>query len=97
MGDTASISVTCLVGQEPTTSLDFRLYPNPTSGEFWLEGPGNGESFSVQITDLSGKIVERREHQSGAIRFDLSTYPAGMYLVTAVYHDRRWNQRVILR
>ena len=56
----------------PELSGTFHLYPNPTTGEFWLEGPENMESFGVLITDLSGKILERRENQSGAVRFDLS-------------------------
>ena len=59
----------------------FRFYPNPTHGEVWLRG-GSGIR-QIAAIDMHGrlrKVATCGEGQS-LTRFDLSTLPAGSYLL----------------
>lgn len=73
------------VGLEELSRADFKLYPNPTQGQVQLRLSGIADQqVNLEITDLSGKLVESRTLQIEAGRLeqslDLSLTP-GVYLV----------------
>ena len=55
-------------------------FENPVNTELSLLG--DMEFTSIQVTDLSGKSIIYKS--TGANRFDVSTLPAGFYVLTAV-------------
>lgn len=57
----------------PTSGLN--IYPNPTADAVTVEAEG-----STVLCDLDGRVLERREVH-GTARFDLTSLPAGTYLV----------------
>ncbi|HQQ93856.1 MAG TPA: GEVED domain-containing protein [Bacteroidia bacterium] len=63
-----------------TTQNGVKLYPNPTSGEFVVE-IHNKTLNSVQVTDLTGRIVYNNSSKNEKISIDLGNYANGVYYV----------------
>lgn len=60
------------------SSLDIRIFPNPTDGVFAIET--TGESIQrVEIMDIRGVVLFTTESNTSTV--DLTDYPAGVYLV----------------
>lgn len=58
-----------------------KAYPNPAENQLTLELPGDG-LYNLLITDLSGKrLFEQKAVPAGLRQLDISTLPAGMYLL----------------
>ncbi len=69
-------SITSLTDQPSLKGL--RVYPNPTTGLFSVE---MGESASVEVIDLQGRMVFRQFLNQGANTIDLGPLPEGMYFL----------------
>lgn len=71
---------------EPYSLVDFKIYPNPASGVFFIEFndiPDNG--ILTEIIDLSGNIIESRQIFNSPHEWRLKPYsPRGIYLVKAI-------------
>ena len=57
------------------------LYPNPTTGKFYVTFSKYLTNASVSITDNSGKTLAKFTANGYKVDFDLSPYAAGMYYV----------------
>ena len=60
----------------------FVLYPNPSSGLITIslnEKPGN--SWSIRITDLAGKLISHSLEKGASSKKDLSKFDSGIYLI----------------
>lgn len=76
---------------------DYRLFPNPTSGafelNFFVRETGR---MNLQLVDVTGRILQQRSYQyNGCCRidlFDLTSYPNGVYMVTAELKPDRKRQ-----
>ncbi|MDP1622684.1 MAG: PKD domain-containing protein [Bacteroidales bacterium] len=76
----------------------FRIYPNPTTGEFTLalNGYVPSEKISVAVYDmnggivLSGEITDEMKHV-----FSLSGKPAGLYLIRVISGNQHGSSRII--
>jgi len=73
------------VGINEQSSLDFRVYPNPSQGVFQLEDlAGN---VNVEVMDATGRVVEQLQNNgNGKLTVDMSHQTAGMYVM------RVWNE-----
>lgn len=71
---------------EPYALAEFKIYPNPASGVFFIEFndiPTSG--ILVEIIDLSGKILESRQIFSSPHEWQLNPHlRGGIYLVKAI-------------
>jgi hypothetical protein len=76
----------------------FRVYPNPTTGEFTLDLDGYvpGEVISMEVFNTKGEKIasaimtdERRQ------QFSLSGKPAGLYLVRVITGNRNGMSRIV--
>ncbi|MBP6574071.1 MAG: T9SS type A sorting domain-containing protein [Flavobacteriales bacterium] len=56
----------------------WRVFPNPSTGVFYLEGPTPEE---ITLLDLSGREIERRVDSA---EIDLSQFPSGVYVLHVV-------------
>ena len=62
----------------------FKLYPNPTSGNFTLEltGAGNPADVRVEIYSMHGeKILQTVMHYENQRTFSIGTAPSGIYII----------------
>ena len=57
------------------------LYPNPTTGKFFVTFSKNLLNASVSIVDNNGKTLAQFKASGYKVDFDLSPYAAGMYYV----------------
>jgi hypothetical protein len=67
--------------------LGFRVYPNPTTGGVFVEGPRGdfGPQVFAEFYDYTGKRVHRERMESPAREyFDLSHLRNGMYILRIV-------------
>jgi hypothetical protein len=62
-----------------------RLYPNPASDVLFLEADGITESSSVQLRDLSGRLLTAPVHaQAGKISLNVGQLAEGLYFAYLV-------------
>jgi hypothetical protein len=88
-----------LVAINNINSSDFRLYPNPTEGKFYLETINSGtEPIELQILDLTGRIVyERQPLISERFEIDLSNQQKGMYFLRIKTEKENYTQKLIIQ
>lgn len=67
-------------GLDTRNQQEFKLYPNPTQGIVYIEA-GNTVVESVQIMDISGRIISTQENPESSIQFDLSAYPGNIFIL----------------
>ena len=63
---------------------NFSVYPNPTSGLGNIQFAIGG-TYSIRVIDMVGNVVANNVERVNAnekVSLDLSTVPAGVYLVT---------------
>jgi len=72
-----------VVEKNETTEFQYvdALYPNPTSGKFFVTFSKSLSNASIGITDNNGKTLARFRASGYKVDFDLSPYAAGMYYV----------------
>ena len=57
------------------------LYPNPTTGKFFIEFSKALNNVDVYILDVNGKMIRRSKGNGYKLDFDLSNVAAGVYFV----------------
>ena len=72
----------CTLGiDEPTTSNNLLLYPNPTIQLLYLGKPNDEYNADILITDMMGKEVITIENYDYAQPIDVSNLPSGSYII----------------
>ncbi|MEL1253973.1 T9SS type A sorting domain-containing protein [Flavobacterium sp. DGU38] len=63
-------------------------YPNPTSGQFYINVPTSKEEIIIQINTLDGRVVSNKKYilDNGIAKLTLENEPQGVYFAT-VYLD----------
>lgn len=108
---TANIAVTAQVGKisavctvtvtSTTTGVEvsdtplIRIYPNPTEGMLTLDFETAGKHH-ITLSDATGKVLLRQTVSESPIRLDISSYPAGMYLITIDDGRKQKTVKIIL-
>ena len=76
---------------EPDQGSNFKLYPNPGDGDFFLEGAlPNSQDVSLIVQDWSGRelFMERKQKTNELKeRIPLHAYPDGIYLLAIHLED----------
>lgn len=57
------------------------IYPNPTSGTITVQFEHSVTNGQYKISSLAGHILQQSTFSSSSIKVDLSSYPAGIYLL----------------
>lgn len=74
----------------------FRVYPNPTSGEFTILSPGRNV-VELMVTDVYGNLLLRQNIQrSEQVKGDLSNISSGVYFVFVKSGDEWLSSRLVL-
>ncbi len=76
------LNVTECVGLKDvsTTAGGVKLYPNPNTGNFVIEVKNNKEN-SIEVSDLSGRVLLQSTTRDEKINIDLSQFANGVYYV----------------
>jgi hypothetical protein len=78
----ACVAITSTVGiLENNFGNEFKLYPNPTDGEFSIDLGMNYESSNVRLTDINGKLIQLNSYNNSQFLNLKLEEPAGVYLL----------------
>ena len=80
LGNDVETTVTPIAAQ-PISKFELVCYPNPASGEFWVEVPEEGNVDVLEIYATNGSLVYEQQATPGVNRVDLCGVRPGMYLV----------------
>jgi hypothetical protein len=72
-----TVNVPCRVGELEESS--FEIYPNPSSGIFKVVN-GENEYATLEIKDVTGKLIYSLQLLDQETEIDLTKYPAGIYM-----------------
>jgi endoglucanase len=67
-------------------ALSFELYPNPTTGAFWVST--SFAASQVTVLDISGAVVKTVAMEKGQKEINLTELPSGSYFVKVSFGDQ---------
>jgi len=76
--------INCVTALNEIDLNDFAIYPNPNNGRFNIIYKGVNGSFTIEMIDLTGRIVHREQLQinkGDLTKIDLDHYTPGVYLL----------------
>jgi len=80
---TTNITVNACTGlSEIGQNSQMNLYPNPNTGNFTVEF-GTTNNNSVEVIDMTGRLVSTSTSNSDKLEINISNYAAGVYYVKA--------------
>jgi len=65
----------------------YTIFPNPSSGQFYLEGNKNLNALEIEVSDISGRLIYKRTAKTEKIFIDLKDKSKGIYFLKA-YHNK---------
>ena len=79
--------------------IETTVYPNPNSGVFQLNIQADiPTTYEVKIVNLIGKTIVKKEVKTNfETRFDLSTYPKGVYFMQIKSGKKQIIKRVVIQ
>jgi len=100
--DTESLPVPYPFDESDTKELSFKIYPNPTTGEFILGISAidfdEGIPLTIEIVGMRGELISRQTMGlSPEITMSLAGQQTGLYLIRIVYGHTISTARVIKR
>lgn len=85
-----------VAGIEENSEEAFNVFPNPNNGEFTIVPNKNWNIFSVEITDLSGRIIQSEKYTSNStVHLDLKE-EKGMFFLTMTNDEKQYSARIIV-
>ncbi|MEQ9188794.1 MAG: M4 family metallopeptidase [Cryomorphaceae bacterium] len=84
-----------LNNEQPKASVEFSIFPNPTSGHLNLRMQEGGNK-SIVIRDMQGRILKVAETIDQSTSIDLSAFDAGIYFVTLKLDIFENTQKIII-
>ncbi len=57
------------------------IYPNPTTGQFTIDLRGSARPRSVEITDITGKLIKQLSIDNHQLSIDFENQPSGIYFM----------------
>ena len=79
---------------------DIQLYPNPTSGKFYIQFPTSQNLNKVEIYNLEGKLLnttpvdQTNKNERG---IDASILPSGQYLLVSHFEMKKITKVLVIR
>ena len=94
------MDATYTIGQfEETLASELNVYPNPTSGNFFVEGDFEAAA-TLKLMDMTGRILLQKEADfTGGQKVEISTegFASGTYLLITTTEGASHAQPVIVK
>ena len=84
-----------------TDAAEMVIYPNPVQSIFTarITGFESNEQLNVQLVSLNGASLKKMQARANTgnteIKMDISSFPAGQYVLTVVGESKKVSQRVV--
>lgn len=80
-------------------AASFHVFPNPTSSQLQVQLVKQANEATVTLTSLDGKVSKQLHTGSltGELNFDVTTLPAGIYLMQVLSNGTSSVQKVIIQ
>ncbi len=93
-----NINIVAVTGiAEPSISNYVSVFPNPSTGNVFVNFSSNLGKVEVKISDMMGKqVLESNENSSANMKFDLNAQPNGMYLMEVRTAQGKMVQKIML-
>ena len=92
------ISVDPALGINSFKALDFKVYPNPSSGEVNIDLAGfNSGKVQLEVLDITGKLVMKQTLDRNISTINLRDKDPGTYIVKLKYGEENKNFKILLR
>ena len=87
------------VGIEDETTDALSIYPNPSSGEFFIDATQLGlENFSLQVFDVQGALLHQEDFNASDVKsLNLSRLAKGVYNIRLISGDYVVVKRVVIQ
>jgi hypothetical protein len=72
------------------------LFPNPTTGKFFVTFSKLLINANVSITDNTGKVLTQFKGNGSQLEFDLSPFAAGMYFIR-IEENGKWITKKVIK
>lgn len=92
---TASTSVQVVTGSKNKVTLDFNLFPNPSSGEILFRLPANSGITTYRIITVQGELIAEGIFKGASGK--INNLPIGMYMIHLRSDEGTSTQKVIIR
>ena len=76
--------------KEISNFSDFKVFPNPTNGEFQIKS--DEEIENITITDLNGNIILNLNNKSD---IDISEQPNGIYILKIKTKNQKYSEKIV--
>lgn len=100
--DSIYIDPVTTINEEQHSTVDFDFYPNPSYGGeiiLWCHTP-SFENLSYEITDISGRVVVRREQiktqNSAKLNIDFYNKPKGIYFISVMVGEKKQTKKLVI-
>ena len=79
------------------TTVEFSISPNPNNGTFDIVVPSIYENTTVEILDLSGKIIFNEILSQKKQRLDINNISRGVYLISVNQNGNTKTEKLIIK
>jgi len=81
---------------EEEMELDVNIYPNPSSGNFFVKIGNTDDVVTVEVVDLTGRVVVGQQNVfNGELNIDLNNHKNGIYLVRIIQNNEVTIKKIV--
>ena len=73
--------------QNTSETANFKLFPNPNTGEFSIDILKNSEIKSIQITDIKSNSIHFKKQKDKLLKFKINPVKSGIYLLDVIFKN----------
>jgi len=89
-------------GTEPTAmdevlGEEFHVYPNPSTGVFFVEIPHDIKADRIIVMDMAGKVIDSKANAEGKVQFNMSGLAKGIYMVQVMYGEDTYRTKLTVQ
>ena len=84
----------------PNLDKGFKVYPNPVSGELFIQPSSNTEeAFTLEMYSVKGELVKTECLEQGSTlhRIDVSSLRNGIYILRLISSSGKYDEKVIIK
>jgi V8-like Glu-specific endopeptidase len=80
---------------EPINAPELEVFPNPTTGQVWLQNIKKREILELTLIDNLGRTILSKRHFNPEFSLSLSTLPEGIYYIKVVTNNATITRKII--